>query len=74
MHNAPVFVECQEKRGRHPVLVVAFTEHGFCLMRRQKDGTLSLAVKAVRLPDEMAKAILDVVRRQRDGNVDNERK
>lgn len=66
INNRPVMVECLGNRGRHPALVVAFTEHGFCLMRRQKDGKLSLAVKAVRLPDELAKAILEAVRRQNE--------
>jgi hypothetical protein len=35
-------------------------------MRRQKNGKLSLAVEAVRLPDALAEAILDVVRRQNE--------
>ena len=42
--NRSVMVECLEKRGRHPVLVVAFTEHGFCMMRRQRDGKLSMSI------------------------------
>jgi hypothetical protein len=64
MDNAPVLVECQEPHGKHAQRVVAFTEHGFCLMRRQRNGKLSMSIAAVRLPDELAEAILDVVRRQ----------
>lgn len=66
MNNAPVLVDAVEKRGKHPQRVVAFTMRGFCVMRRQKNGKLSLAVEAVRLPDALAEAILDVVRRQNE--------
>jgi hypothetical protein len=64
--NRPVMVECQEPHGKHAQRVVAFTERGFCLMRRQRDGKLSMSIAAVRLPDELAEAILDVVRRQNE--------
>lgn len=66
MDNSPVIVECLEPRGRHAQRVVAFTAHGFCVMRRMKSGKLSQAIEAVRLPDALAAAILDVVRRQNE--------
>lgn len=62
MHNAPVMVDVFEPRGKHAQRVVAFTERGFCIMRRQRDGKLSLSIAAVRLPDELAKAILKTVK------------
>jgi hypothetical protein len=66
MNNAPVLVDAVEPRGKHAQKVVAFTMRGLCIMRRQKNGKLSLAVEAVRLPDALAEAILDVVRRQNE--------